>query len=536
MSAVTDSAVARLESVLGANAIFMAKAANRELYAIDGVAPTAFARPASADQAAEIVRFAAKENLSIVPVGARTKLFCAPTPARYDVSLDLTALDEVAHYDPADLTVIVGAGMPLAKLNAMLREHNQFVPLLVPYYAQATVGGTIAAGLDSPLRNAYGTPRDFLLGAEFIDGNGAQIKTGGRVVKNVTGYDLHKLLVGSCGTLAVITRLNFRTFPIPETTQGFLAAFPNHETALAARHKIIHSPLTPLTLDVLNPQAARIFSGLAGGATAISRRDVESSDDEENPDDSVPRESTAPFSESDTAQWYLFAEFSGNEALLSRYKRDLAEMADQSQAGDMYILEDSTAVASLASRLRESVAHFREDFTAPVLAKLALPPSQHVHAANVLQSVAGAANLPLAIIARASGPLLISTSLQSENGSADSMAGSLSDFPVASLFAREILSLARSFGGRAQLISAPPQFKASFRAIFNESLSSERTLAKRIKSAFDPNNLFPTLDAPAEPPTPVKSETSQPARPAPEPASQTDTPPTLPPPPPSTQS
>ena len=78
MSAVTDSAVARLESVLGANAIFVAKAANRELYAIDGIAPTAFARPASADQAAEIVRFAAKENLSVVPVGARTKLFlCA---------------------------------------------------------------------------------------------------------------------------------------------------------------------------------------------------------------------------------------------------------------------------------------------------------------------------------------------------------------------------------------------------------------------------------------------------------------------------
>ena len=80
MSAVTDSAITRLESVLGANAIFVAKAANRELYAIDGIAPTAFAKPASAEQAGEIVRFAAKENLSIIPVGARSKLFCAPTP------------------------------------------------------------------------------------------------------------------------------------------------------------------------------------------------------------------------------------------------------------------------------------------------------------------------------------------------------------------------------------------------------------------------------------------------------------------------
>src|SRR5580698_1558218 len=506
MSAVTDSAVARLESVLGANAIFVAKAANRELYAIDGIAPTAFAKPASAAQAGEIVRFAAKENLSIIPVGARSKLFCAPTPTRYDVALDMTALDEIAHYDPADLTVSVGAGMSLAKLNTMLREQNQFVPLLVPYYTQSTIGGTIAAGLDSPLRNAYGTPRDFLLGAEFIDGNGAQIKTGGRVVKNVTGYDLHKLLIGSCGTLAAITRLNFRTFPLPATTQGFLAAFPDYKSALSARQKVIHSPLVPLTLDVLNAQAARLFDGHTNG--------------------------TAPIPEIDSNHWYLFTEFSGNEDLLARYKRELAEIADQSQAGDMHILEDSTALAAMAARLRESIAHFREHFAAPVIVKLALPPAQHTQAATVLQSIADAAKLPIAVIARASGPILIATSLQSEH----SASGEATDSQISSLFAREILTLARSFGGRAQLISAPLQIKRAYRTIFRESLASERTLARRIKSAFDPNNLFPTLDAPAAPPTPPKSETSQSPSPSLAAAAQTDLPPSPPTPPPSKQS
>ena len=506
MSAVSDSAVVRLESVLGANAIFVAKAANRELYAIDGIAPTAFAKPASPEQAAEIIRFAAKENLSIIPVGARTKLFCMPTPARYDVALDLTALDEVAHYDPADLTVSVGAGMPLAKLNAMLREQNQFLPLLVPYYTHATVGGAIAAGLDSPLRNAYGTARDFLLGAEFIDGNGSQIKTGGRVVKNVTGYDLHKLLIGSCGSLAVITRLNFRTFPVPETTQGFLAAFPSHETALAARHKVIHSPLTPLTLDVLNAQAARLFDGHT--------------------------QDTTPLPQPTSAHWYLFAEFSGNEDLLARYKRELSEIAEQSQAGDMHILDDSPTVAALAARLRESVAYFRETLASPVIVKLAVPPAQHSRAASVLQPVADVAKLPLAIIARASGSMLVAASLRTENSGADVAA----EAPIVSLFAHEILALARSFGGRAQLISAPAAFKAPYRTIFSESLASERTLAKRIKSAFDPNNLFPTLDAPAASPIPAKSETSPLPSLAPEPASQTDTPPPRAALPPSTQS
>jgi FAD/FMN-containing dehydrogenase len=231
----------------------------------------------------------------------------------------------------------------------------------------------------------------------------------------------------------------------------------------------------------------------------------------------------------------LFAEFSGDEDLLTRYKRELAEIAEQSQAGDMHIIDDSAALATMAARLRESIAHFREHFAAPVVVKLALPPAQHTQAATVLQSLADAARLPLAIIARASGPILVATSLQAEH-SASEQADSPTDSPIASLFAREILTLARSFGGRAQLISAPIQIKASYRTIFSESLASERTLAKRIKAAFDPNNLFPTLDAPAAPPTPAKSETSQSSSPSPEPASKKDSPPSPPAPPPSTQS
>jgi FAD/FMN-containing dehydrogenase len=231
----------------------------------------------------------------------------------------------------------------------------------------------------------------------------------------------------------------------------------------------------------------------------------------------------------------LFAEFSGNEGLIARYRRDLAEIAEQSQTGDMHMLDDPTTLAALSTRLRESIAHFREDFAAPVIVKLALPPAQHVKAATVLQSLGAAAQLPLAIIARASGPMLIAASLQAEDASSNTTSAPSTDSPFASLFAREILALARSFGGRAQLISAPLQHKAAYRAIFSESLASERVLATRIKSAFDPNHLFPTLDA-AAPPIPAKLETSQSVRPATEPASQTDTPPTLPTPPPSTPS
>jgi glycolate oxidase FAD binding subunit len=173
----------------------------------------------------------------------------------------MTALNQIAHYDPGDLTLSVDAGTPLAKLNAVLFEHKQFLPLLVPWYSRTTIGGTIASGVHSPLQQFYSTARDFLIGAEFVTGLGAVTNSGGRVVKNVTGYDLHKLLIGSLGSLAVISRLNFRTFPAPIAgSRGFVASFPNAEDALALRRAISESSLTPLTFDIVSPELAQIFT------------------------------------------------------------------------------------------------------------------------------------------------------------------------------------------------------------------------------------------------------------------------------------
>src|SRR5271170_836784 len=239
-------------------------------YAIDEVIPGAVAKPAAAEEAAELARFAIVENLAIVPVGSRSKLGIGMPPTRYDIALDMTALDQIAHYDPGDLTLSVDAGLPLAKLNAALAPHRQFAPLLLPFYSASTIGGAIASGLDSPLRQTYGTARDFLIGAEFIDGTGAPCKSGGRVVKNVTGYDLHKLLIGSLGTLAIITRLNFRTFPAlnahDSQTATFTANFPDAQSALNFRHKIAASVFTPDAIEILSPETVEILS------TALARQ------------------------------------------------------------------------------------------------------------------------------------------------------------------------------------------------------------------------------------------------------------------------
>src|SRR5487761_824303 len=142
-------------------------------YDVDRVRPSAAARPGTAEEISELVKLAAAEKFAVIPTGARTKLGIGMPPARYDLAIDMTRLDRVISYDPGDLTLSVEAGIPLARLAATLALRKQFLPLAVPFYERATIGGTLASGVDSPLRQMYGTARDFVLGIEFVAGDDA---------------------------------------------------------------------------------------------------------------------------------------------------------------------------------------------------------------------------------------------------------------------------------------------------------------------------------------------------------------------------
>jgi glycolate oxidase FAD binding subunit len=442
-------------------------------YAIDGLSPAAAARPESVEEAAEVIRFAAKEKLAVISSGARTKLSIGRTPARYDIALDVSALNQIVHYDPADLTVSVGAGMPVAKLNAALLEHSQFLPLLVPYYSQSTMGGIIASGMDSPLRNAYGTARDFLLGAEFIDGTGALVKSGGRVVKNVTGYDLHKLLIGSLGTLATITCLNFRTFPALLQPRGFVASFSTPEAALDARGKIVESTLTPITLDVLNPGAAIIFAEGTPSAPEVAVFSGES-------DGAIATSLPLPGKWFRARDWQLCAGFAGVTEVLDRYGRDLTRIGERCNANSIAILGDD-ARPSIWGRLREAVPLFRGSSSGATVLSLNLPPARHAQAIAVLESVANAANLPMAMVARASGTTYIGL-----------LPESTSEFcsETLALLTLEILSLSRSLDGHASLLFAPAKRKPALQSILDSHPAADLSLMRSLNSAFDPENIF----------------------------------------------
>src|SRR5262249_34365929 len=159
-------------------------------------------------------------------------------------------------YEPRDLTISVGAGLPWGELTRLLADHGQMIPLDPPFGDEATVGGVIAANSSGPRRRLYGTARDVVIGMEFATLEGKLVQTGGMVVKNVAGLDMAKLMIGSFGTLAAITVVNFKLAPMPEVERSFLIAFPSLEAASAARSTILKSQLQPAALDLLNPGAA----------------------------------------------------------------------------------------------------------------------------------------------------------------------------------------------------------------------------------------------------------------------------------------
>jgi glycolate oxidase FAD binding subunit len=488
MTAISTNFAARLESLIGPSRI-STDAASLACYAVDEILPAVVAKPVSAEEVAEIIRFAALEKLAIIPCGNRTKLRIGAPPSRYNIALDVTGLHQIVHYDPGDLTVSAEAGIPLAKLNSVLNEHEQFLPLLVPWYSLSTIGGTIASGLHSPLQQFYGTARDFLIGAEFVDGTCHLCKSGGRVVKNVTGYDLHKLLIGSLGTLAVITRLNFRTFPAPVPgSRGFVASFPNAEGALAFRRAIAGSSLTPLTLDIVSPELAQIFATRtpATPETAVFAEENRRADKTSLPpigDWFNPRE------------WQLCAAFAGTTEVLDRYARELTLLAEKSRATSTAILGDTTRPA-VWGRLRETLSMLLEVSPTTLIFKISVLPSQHAALFTNLQQIAARAALPHALVARAGGTVYFALLPASVNEDTTALLTQSS---------AQIFDLVFAAGGHASLLFAPRVLKerinlrskqlvapASSRRPANSraELVPGAAQMRRLKSAFDPQNIF----------------------------------------------
>ena len=235
--------------------------------------------PTNPAELAEALRDAAAAGRTISLAGNSTKRRMAGPVDAADVVLTTMSLRGVLQYDPRDLTISVNAGVSWCEFTHLLAENRQMVPLDPPFAEGATVGGVISANSSGPRRRLYGTARDLVIGMQFATLEGKLVKSGGMVVKNVAGLDMAKLMIGSFGTLAAITVVNFKVQPMPEVERSFLLPFDSLAAAIAARNVILKGQLQPSAIDLLNPAAARtlgkstwLLALRAGGNAAAVQR------------------------------------------------------------------------------------------------------------------------------------------------------------------------------------------------------------------------------------------------------------------------
>ncbi len=241
--------------------------------------------PKTVEKLQEAIREAHSRHEALAIEGGNTLSGMGMQPSQSCAVLCTTGLRKIHAYSFGDLTISVGAGLTLRALRAALAEHAQFVPLDAPCPQRATVGGTLAAGWLGPRRHLYGRPRDYVIGTQIILADGTLANAGGMVVKNVTGYDMSKLYIGSFGTLGVLTSVNFKTLPAPQCARVFIARLPE-ESRLRAIEAIVQLDVTPAAafwvhgfrkaIDGEDGADGRIFLLHEGSASLIERasRDV----------------------------------------------------------------------------------------------------------------------------------------------------------------------------------------------------------------------------------------------------------------------
>ncbi len=219
--------------------------------------------PTTANELREALREAATGGIRIQLGGGFTREAMGGTVTDAAVRISTAGMRRVLAYEPHDLTLSVEAGLPYSELTALLARERQMIPLDPPLEPASTVGGVVAANLSGSRRRLYGTARDMVIGMSYCTMQGDVAETGALVVKSVAGYDIHKLLTGSFGTLAAIASINFKVSPAPELLRTFVFTHGDAASAAATRAGIGRSFLQPAAADYLNPAAAQLC-GLDG--------------------------------------------------------------------------------------------------------------------------------------------------------------------------------------------------------------------------------------------------------------------------------
>ena len=239
--------------------------------AVDGVEPDFVVEPGSIEEISDLMKLAAREGLAVAPRGGGTKMHIGDPPRRLDLIVSTARMNEVLEHTPGDQIIRLEAGVKLEDLQEHISGSDQMLAIDPPE-SGATIGGIVAANSSGPRRYRYGTIRDLIIGITVVLHDGTVAKAGGKVVKNVAGYDLSKLFTGSLGTLGVIANANFRLHPRPGSSRTVAVEVTEPQQAQAAAQAIVHSQVeataVELQYDENEKQLAVLLESIPGGIDA----------------------------------------------------------------------------------------------------------------------------------------------------------------------------------------------------------------------------------------------------------------------------
>ena len=238
-------------------------------YVLDGRTPEAVAVPGTKEEVAAVLLAAAEANTPVVPWGGGTKMGIGAPPPRLGIVLVLKRMNRLLEHEPGDLTATVETGITVSALQGELGKRGQWLSLDPAHADRATLGGVLSSNAAGPRRHLYGSCRDLLIGVTVITAGGATVKGGGKVVKNVAGYDLPKLFIGAFGTLGVIVEATVKLRPRPDADRLVIARFTRLKEAGAAVRAVMASDLLPSALDLLDGEALRAVEEGGGDGAAL---------------------------------------------------------------------------------------------------------------------------------------------------------------------------------------------------------------------------------------------------------------------------
>ena len=241
---------------------------------IDDVMPSIVAHPRNADELCRILTAANRGGLAVAPRGGGAHLDIGNPLKRLDMVVDISALNRIVQHNAADLTLVLEAGITLEALRRALAKEGQFLALDAPLPQRATIGGILASGISGPLKWHYGSARDLVIGMQVAQADGRLTRSGGQVVKNVSGYDMARLHVGGLGTLGVITEVSFKLTPMPRRESTLVAQFKSYADCAAAAMGVFNSGAMPLAMTAYNHAASKRIGAApdSGDCSALAVR------------------------------------------------------------------------------------------------------------------------------------------------------------------------------------------------------------------------------------------------------------------------